>query len=177
MTMAMRITMMLLMAWAIVPGAAFGQSVNIGFVNVAQLLSESPQAKAAMEALQEEFAPKQRDIIAQQNRFKEEQERVQRDLEVMGAEERRNAERDLRKAERDIARSQEEITEDFNLRRNEELGKLQRTLILQIQSYAREAGYDLVLSDGVLFASQAVDITPQILSGLESSFEQSAAPE
>jgi len=157
-------------------GAAHAQESKIGFVNVGRLLSESPQAKSAMEALQEEFAPRQREIVAQQTGLSEKESRLERDLEVMGADERQNAQRDLRKVQREIARSQEEITEDFNLRRNEELGKLQRELMQQVQAFARQSGYDLIVSDGVLYASSAVDITQQILTGLESSFKDPAAP-
>lgn len=157
------------------PGLASAQAAKIGFVNVSRLLAESPQAKAAMETLRQEFEPRQREIVARQDSFKARQEQVQRDLEVMGAEERRNAERDLRKAEREITRSQDEFNEDFNLRRNEQLGRLQRELMEQVQAFARESGYDLIVGEGVLYASQAIDVTPQILKGLEASFERPAA--
>lgn len=151
-------------------GSANAQQLKIGFVNVGRLIAESPQAAAAMESLQQEFAPRQREVIALQNKFKEQQEQIQRDLEVMGPDERRNAERDLRKEERELARNQQEFTEDINLRRNEELGKLQRELLNEVQTFARQAGYDLVVSDGVLFASEAIDITEQVLNGLKESY-------
>ena len=151
--------------------SADAQDVKIGFVNVGRLISESPQATAAMETLQEEFAPRQREIIAMQNAFKERQTQVQRDLEVMGPEERRNSEQQLRKEERDLSRSQQEFTEDINLRRNEALGKLQRELLREVQVFATNEGYDLVVSsDGVLYASPVIDITEQVLEGLKASF-------
>ena len=157
----------------LLPGVVNAQQLKIGVVNVARLITESPQAAAAMEALQEEFAPRQREIVAKQNDFKAKQDQVQRDLEVMGPDERRNAEIDLRKEERDISRSQEEFTEDFNLRRNEELGKLQRELQLVVQTYARESDFDLVLSgEGVVFASAAVDVTQQVLGALQTRYQQ-----
>lgn len=173
MTRRIRFAVVMTAALLALPGLATAQQLRIGVVNVARLITESPQAAAAMGALQEEFAPRQREIVAQQDGFKEKQAQVQRDLEVMGPEERRNAERDLLKEERDIKRNQEEFTEDFNLRRNEELGKLQRELQLAVQTFARDSGYDLVLSgEGVLFASQAVDITQQVLTGLQQRFQQ-----
>jgi outer membrane protein len=154
-----------------ISGSALGQAMKIGFVNVGRLINEAPQATLAMEALQEEFASRQREIIALQNEFKEKQAQIERDIEVMGGEERRNAERDLRKEERDLTRMQQEFSEDINLRRNEELGKLQRELLNQVQIFAGLESYDLVLSsEGVLFASQAIDVTEQVLSGLKASF-------
>ena len=144
------------------------QDLKIGVVNIARLLDQSPQAKEAMGALQDEFAPRQREIVAQQKTLREKEERLQRDGAVMGEGERGNLERDVRDERRDLARRQNEYVEDLNLRRNEELGKLQRSLLQQVQAYARTAGYDLIVAD-VLFASPAIDITAEVLKALEPS--------
>jgi outer membrane protein len=152
-------------------GIAAAQALKMGYVDVGRLISESPQAATAMEALQVEFAPRQREIIAMQNEYKEKEAQIERDREVMGLEERNNAERDRRNAERNLARSQQEFTEDLNLRRNEELGKLQRELLRQVQVFAGDEGYDLVVSsDVVLYASQTIDVTEEVLTGLKASF-------
>ena len=172
MNMGKKIAVLSIFGLLLVSGVATGEDIKIGFVNVGRLISESPQGTAAMEALQEEFAPRQREIIALQDEFQEREARVERDLEVMGAEERRNAELDLRKQERNLTRSQQEFTEDINLRRNEALGKLQRELLRQVQVFAGEAGYDLVVSDGVLYASESIDVTELVLEGLKTSFGQ-----
>jgi outer membrane protein len=162
---------MALVAVMMVSGPVVAQDLKIGFVNIGRLINESPQATEAMESLQEEFAPRQREIIAMQNDFKEKQARMERDREVMGAEERQNLDRELRKEERDLSRTQQEFTEDINLRRNESLGKLQRELLQQVQVFAGKESYDLVLSsDGVLFASPVIDVTEQVLAGLKASF-------
>jgi len=159
----------------ILAGPVDAEGLKIGFVNVGRLINESPQATQAMEALQEEFAPRQREIVALQNEFQEKQAQIERDLEVMGPEERRNAERDMRREERELARSQQEFTEDINLRRNEALGKLQRELLKQVQVFSGQEGYDLVVSDGVLYASQSIDVTEQVLAGLKASFGKEPA--
>jgi outer membrane protein len=168
----MNICILVLLGALILSGPAAAQGLKIGFVNVGRLINESPQAAQAMEALQEEFAPRQREIVALQNEFKEKQAQIERDLEVMGPEERRNAERDLRREERELSRGQQEFTEDINLRRNEALGKLQRELLKQVQVFSAEEGYDLVVSDGVLYASQSIDVTEKVLGGLKASFGQ-----
>ena len=161
--------MLLVVMLLAMPGTALAQQLKIGFVNIARLISEAPQATAAMAALQEEFAPRQRELVEMQAGFQERQEQLQRDVEVMGPEERQNAERDLRKEERQLARSLEELNEDANLRRNEELAKLQREILREVATYAREAGYDLVLGEGVFYASSAVDITSDVLNRLQSA--------
>ena len=151
--------------------AAIAQNLKIGVVNVPALMQAAPQAKVAMDALQEEFAPRQREVLAKQKEFETLNEKVQRDVAVMGETERRNAEKDLRDLQREVARLQNEFQEDLNLRRNEELGNLQRSLLKEVQEYAQAEGYDLVVGDGVLFASNAVNITASVLQAMEANFQ------
>ncbi|MDD2801761.1 MAG: OmpH family outer membrane protein, partial [Methylococcales bacterium] len=55
-----------------------------------------------------------------------------------------------------------EFSEDFNVRRNEELGKLQRRIVEAIRGIAKEQGYDLLLTDGVIYSNEEIDITEQV---------------
>ena len=152
---------------------AIAQEMKIGVVNVPVLMDRAPQAKVAMDALQEEFAPRQREILAKQKEYEELGEKVQRDVAVMGETERRNAENDLRNLQREVTRLQNEFREDLNLRRNEELGSLQRALLEEVQNYAKSAGFDLVVGDGVLYASDSVNITENVLRAMEANFQAS----
>ena len=152
---------------------AMAQELKIGVVNVPVLMERAPQAKVAMDALQEEFAPRQREILAKQKEYEELGEKVQRDLTVMGETERRNAENDLRNLQREVTRLQNEFREDLNLRRNDELGKLQRSLLQEVQTYAKSVGFDLVVGDGVLYASDGVNITENVLRAMEANFQAS----
>ena len=77
----------------------------------------------------------------------------------------------MRDLQREVARLQNEFREDFNLRRNEELGNLQRALLQEVQAYAQTAGYDLIVGDGVLYASSAVNITEMVLQAMEENFQ------
>ncbi len=155
-------------------GAAHAE-LKVAVVNVPRLLEEAPQAKAAMQALQDEFAPRQRSIVAAQKDLKAKEEKLQRDGAVMAENERRNAEKDLRDGQREMQRKQNEYVEDLNLRRNEELGKLQRSLLQEVQAFARTSSYDVVLGDGVLYVNESLDITAQVLSALQARFKTGGA--
>ena len=150
---------------------AQAQDIKIGVVNVPALMEQAPQARVAMAALDEEFKPRQREIVARQTELQELTEKVQRDLAVMGETERRNSEKELRDLHREVTRLQTEFREDLNLRRNEELGNLQRSLLKEVQDFAQASGYDLVVGDGVLFASTAVNITENVLRAMEANFQ------
>ena len=155
------------------PAAA--QELKIGVVNVPVLMDRAPQTKAAMDELQEEFAPRQREFMAKQKELEDLTAKIQKDVSVMGETERRNAEKNLRDLQRDVARIQQEFREDLELQQNEALGNLQRSLLKEVQDYAQAQGYDLVVGDGVLFASTAVNITEEVLRTVEANFQAQGA--
>lgn len=162
----------LVLAFAL-PAAA--EEMKIGVVSLPALIERAPQTKVAMDALQEEFAPRQREFLAKQKEFEELTAKAQKDFAVMGETERRNAEKDLRDLQREVARLQNEFREDLNLRQNEEYGVLQRAMLKEVQDYAQQQGYDLIVGDGVLFASNAVNITEQVLRVVEANHQATSA--
>jgi outer membrane protein len=147
-------------------GAAHAQA-KIGVVNVARLLQEAPQAQAASQSLENEFATRRRDLENQQKDLKAREDKLTKDGAVMSETERRNAEKTLRDNQRELARKQNEFLEDLNVRRNEALGQLQRTVLQEVQTYAKSAGLDVVVADA-LYASASVDITNQVLAALQA---------
>jgi outer membrane protein len=154
---------------ALASGAASAQgNLKIGVVNVARLVEQSPQFAAAQKKLEDEFGPRQRDLQAMEQKLRGQSETFTRDAPVMGEAERLNLERQIRDGQRELQRAQNELVEDFNLRRNEELGTLQRDVLLKAQEYAREEKYDLLLADqSVIFGSTAVDVTAAVLAILQ----------
>ena len=160
------LALLTIVASALPLGAAQAQA-KIGVVNVARLLQEAPQAQAASQALENEFAARRRDLENQQKDLKAREDKLAKDGAVMSETERRNAEKTLRDSQRELARKQNEFLEDLNVRRNEALGQLQRTVLQEVQTYAKSAGLDVVVADA-LYASASVDITNQVLAALQA---------
>jgi len=167
--MRIKIVTLALLALAAVslPAGAASAQAKIGVVNVARLLQEAPQAQAASAALEQEFAGRRKELENQQKDLKAREDKLQKDGAVMAANERANAEKALRDGQRELARKQNEFLEDLNVRRNEALGQLQRTVLQEVQSYAKTAGLDVVVADA-LYASPSVDITNQVLTALQA---------
>jgi outer membrane protein len=138
---------------------------KIGFVNFPAIVDQAPQTEQLMIKLRDEFAPRQRALVALQQELQDKSETYQRDSSVMGESERLALEREIQQGTRDLQRSNTELQEDFNIRQNEELGVLQRTLVEQVQEYVRGAGYDLVVTD-VVYVSGALDITEDVIAAL-----------
>lgn len=147
------------MAWA---------DLKIGFVNIPAVLEKAPQAEKAKKRLEQEFSPRDKQLVAQQNDIKNLEERLNRDAAVMGDSERRNLEKDILNKQREFKRSQQEFSEDFNIRRNEELGKLQRKIVEAIRDLAKSQSFDLLLTEGVIYASESVDVTNEIQQKLSA---------
>lgn len=148
-------------------GTVAAAELKIGVVDPTRLLAESPQAQAIRASLEEEFAADRRDLMAQQNEFKSLQEKFQRDAQVMSESERANMENRLRDLGRDIQYRQQTLAEDIRRRQNEELGAMQRELQQTITAFAQAEGYDLILTGGVAFHSDVVDVTDELLGQMK----------
>lgn len=142
--------------------------LKIGFVNVARVLEKAPQAEKAKKRLEQEFSPRDRHLVSQGKEIKKLEEKLTRDASVMGESERRKLERDIIAKKREAKRSQQEFKEDFNMRRNEELGKLQRRILEAIRALAKDEQFDLLLTEGVIYASKQIDVTEQVQRKLAS---------
>jgi outer membrane protein len=158
---------LLTLAACALPFATAQAQAKIGVVNVARLLQEAPQAQAASAALENEFAARRRDLENQQRDLKAKDDKLQKDGATMADADRRNAEKVLRDGQRELARKQNEFLEDLNVRRNEALGQLQRTVLQEVQNYAKTASLDVVVADA-LYASPSVDITQPVLTALQA---------
>lgn len=141
--------------------------LKIGFVNAVQIMDSAPQVEEANSRLEQEFAPRQKKLVNDQKKIKEMEERLAKDSSIMSASESMKLSREARDKGRELQREQEEFREDYSIRRNEELDKLQKKLIQVIQTLAKEEKFDLILSEGVVWASPQVDITDKVLERLK----------
>ena len=146
---------------------------RIGIVNTAKLLKEAPQAETARKKLESEFAPRDVKIVDLQKSIKVLEDKLSKDAASMSDTARKKQEREIVSKKRDVKRIREEFTEDFNFRRNEEIGKLQKLVSETILSLAKENKYDIILNESVIYASQQVDITANVLKRLRKLYKNS----
>jgi outer membrane protein len=167
-----------LAAAGVVSGAAGAQgNLKIGVVSLNRIVEGSPAFQAAQKKLEEEFGPRQRDLAALQQKLRQQQETFQRDAPVMGEAERLTLERQIRDGQRDLQRMNNELVEDFNVRQNEEIGKLQEDAVRRVQQFARDQKYDLVIpAQSLVFGSTGVDITDAVLKAPPPPAASAPAP-
>ena len=142
--------------------------MKVGFVNIPRLASESPQAKAANDALTAEFAPRQKTIQARQQTLKAQEDKLSKDEATMTEMQRSAAEKDLRDGYRDLQMQVSAFQDDLKARQQEEQDKIQRVVLEEVADFAKSQGYDLIVSDGVLYANSNLDVTGAILQAMQN---------
>ena len=149
--------------------------IKIGVVDYARLFDESPQAKVVRDALQAEFGPRLQQIVTQENALKARGDKLQKDVATMTPDQRSKAEKDMRDAARELDRKKQELQDDSNAKRQEEMNKLQRSLIGEVREYAKAQNFDIVIAEGIIYATPTVDITAQVLQALNAHAPKPAA--
>ncbi len=136
--------------------------LKIGFVNIPLVLEKAPQAEKAKKRLEQEFSPRDKQLVAQQKEIESIMAKISKDAAVTGKSEQAKLEKDISNKKRDAQRAQQQFSEDFNVRRNEELGKLQSHIVEVVRGIAKDQSFDLLLTDGVIYAGEQIDVTAQV---------------
>ena len=151
-----------LCGWAVVASA---QTPKIGFVNTERVFREAAPAKRAQQKLEREFAARNTELAKLEKQGRDLQGELERDNVTMSDAVRREKERQLADISRNFQRIQREIREDLNLRRNEELAKVQERATRVINQIAEAEKFDLIIQEAV-FASGRIDITDKVIKAL-----------
>ena len=159
------ISIVLLSAFTVYSGPLLAET-RIGFVDTVKLMESAPQAKAAQSKIEKEFAPREKELVALQRQIKTKEDKLTRDGAVMSESERSKLEREILSKRRDLKRTQEEFRDDLNIRRNEVLAKLQKDMYEAVVTLAKEQKFDLIMSQGVVYSSDKIDITDSVLKKL-----------
>ena len=142
--------------------------LKIGVVNAGAVLDKSPQKSQALSRLEKEFLTRSKLIEKKQKSVISQRDKLAKDGAILGAQERKDKERAVLSDQRDLKRLQDEYSEDLSIRRNEELRKLEKEIAQAIVDLAKKESYDLVVYQGVIFASDKVDMTAKVLELLKS---------
>ncbi len=143
---------------------------KIGFVEVARILSQSPQIAAIRDKLKKEFSRRDDELLAQGKQIKTLTEQFKRDGAVMSDSESKRLEKDIVSRRRKLKNAQTAFQEDLSVRQNEELQKIRKQIAEIIQTISKEGKFDLVLESGVVYASDRANITDKVLERMKKDF-------
>jgi outer membrane protein len=152
-------------ALALFVDCAAAQPLKIGYIDTFRIENESVQALKAMEGLKKEFQPRQKRVEDLQKEIAAARDQLAKEGARSTPAEQRARERTLAAM---ISRSDQErraLTEDLELRKNQERAKIIEETNIVIKSLAEAGKYDLIVQQAI-FSSRAIDMTDRVLKAL-----------
>ena len=153
------------------------EELKIGIVDVNKILKDAPQTLSANKKLEKEFSSRTEKLKTKIKTLEADGKKFQKESLTMSDDQREKAERGLQQRRIEIQRDERELREDMDLRRREEIGDLQEKINLTIDKIAADEKYDLILYNGIAFASSKVDMTEQIIKALSGNIKSSKKDE
>jgi outer membrane protein len=142
------------------------QELKIGIVDVNKILKDAPQTISANKKLEKEFSSRTEKLKTKIKALESEGKKFQKESLTMSDDQREKTDRSLQQKRIEIQRDERELREDMDLRRREEIGDLQEKINITIDKMASDNGYDLILYNGIAYASAKVDITDDVIKAL-----------
>ena len=143
--------------------------IKIGYVVVEKVLKEAPQTTVSNKKLEKEFKSRTDGLQKKVKAIQKQDKDYKKNSVTMSESERQKAQKKIQNAKIDIQRIERELREDIDIRRREEIGKLQQQINKSIESLAKKEKYDLILYQGVAYASKGIDITNDLIKALGKS--------
>ena len=151
----------------------------VGFVDVVKVTRDAPQMKEVEKALEEEFVLREQKIIEMRDQIAALQEKLDKEKRSMSTDERRRLERDIKSRELRYNYNKDEFLQDKQLRTNEERNRVFRVIDEVIAQVGKSKSLEIILSAkaGVLWRSERIDITDDVMQQLQSIAKPLAQPQ
>ena len=143
--------------------------IKIGYVVVEKVLKEAPQTTVSNKKLEKEFKSRTDGLQKKVKGIQKQEKDYKKNSVTMSESERQKAQKKMQNAKIDIQRIERELREDIDIRRREEIGKLQQQINKAIEDLAKKEKYDLILYQGVAYASKGIDISNDLIKALGKS--------
>lgn len=156
---------LLVCALALFAGSAAAQPVKIGYIDTFRIERESAQALRAAEKLKNEFSPRQKELESLQKRIIAARDALAKASDKIPLADGQAKEREIADMARQFDQGRRALSEDLELRKNQERAKIAQQTNIVIKGIAEAGKYDLIVQQAI-YSSNAIDITPQVLKEL-----------
>lgn len=153
-------------------GGAWAQQ-KIGYVNMNVLINESPQILEANRVLTEEFEPRNRAIEQKEADLNLLENRITQEGPLMTADDLAKLQERARILERQVRRTKEDLSDEITIRNSQLVEDVQEQIRQVVSAYAKENDFDVILINAILYVTDEVDLTDEILERLKRDFAKS----
>lgn len=145
-------------------GTARAGGLQVAFINLRRVMGEAPQNRSIHDSLDREFKDDQKALVDSQAHIAD----LERQLFALDSNDDSEAlRREIAELRRDQVQNEAKYRNKYNLRRNEEIIKLQKLIMEEIVQLAKERHYDVILNDtGVLYVNENADLTLELIQRL-----------
>lgn len=159
----------LLLLWG---GSTMAADISIAVIDPNRIVEESPQYQEARRMLSTEAKDRETEVLNQQDDLDSLTEKLERDGALMSEDEMQRLQTDIRARKRRLRYAKAELQEDFALRQTELRTKLVKQVEEVVQRIAKEKGIDVILSEGLVYFSDRVDISGEVVERLKQEFDK-----
>lgn len=159
-------------------GQAAGGGTKVGIISIQEAIVSTAEGKKAAADITKKYQPRQQEIQKLQQEMQAINDQLQKQAATLSDEEQRRLARDLEDKQKTYKRKTEDAQADFNTDRDEAFRRIGQKLVKQIDEYARENGFALVLGSDqipIYFALKDLDLTEAIVKRYDMA-NPSAAP-
>jgi outer membrane protein len=167
---APRMVVMALASALSVFAASAADDFKIAVIDPNRIVEESPQYEEARRTLSSEVSEREAELLDQQDSVDELTAKLERDGPLMSEDEIKLLQNDIRARKRRLRYARAELQEDFALRQSELRTKLVKQVEEVVRQIAREQDIDLIVSEGVVYFSERIDISAQVVQRLTEEF-------
>lgn len=161
-TTPLAISLMTMLAAAPVAQAA----VRVAVINPRQIIAQAPQAQSMRRALKERFGKQQQQLQSLQQQLQKEQKKFKKNQSIMSASEKRKTQAKLNGLAQKFRSERQAFVQAVRQARHKAFAKLDKRFSDVIRQVAKRNHDDIVLSQGIVYASDKVNITKQVLEQL-----------
>jgi outer membrane protein len=146
--------------------------LKIGVVSVERILTEAPQVDAVNASMLEQFGPQRDALQALEKEITKMQENYKRNELVMTEDKLNELKKDIITKIQKLKQTEATLSQEVSTVRNQELAVLQQQVRGIIDDIAKKGNYSLVLSEGVAYTDDKLDITDKVLDEMKSAFKK-----
>lgn len=153
---------------------------KVGIINIQQAIISTKDGQTAVKTLQERFNPKQKLLQDKQAEIQQLQQQLQRGANTLSQEALGKLRQDIDDKQRELQRAGEDAQMEFDQAQQSTFAGISQKMQNVIDKFARDNGYALIIDvstpqSGVLFASNSIDITKDVITAFDADNSSSAS--
>jgi outer membrane protein len=152
--------------------ALAAEASKIGVLNIQRCINESNEGKRISASLQKEIETMQQKYDKAQKELAELQKEIEKQNLMLSLDAKENKQKEYTKKNRELTYLNEDLSEEASKAETNAKQRVLQVLDVIIKNIAKQDSYDLIIeasSSGVLFSSNTLDITDQVIKELNKS--------